>query len=68
MSLTELVQAAKELPPQELTALTARLVQMDNVAWDRQLEEDSASGKLDRLFEEAEEERAQSTLRPWPKE
>ena len=68
MSIAELVKAAKELPRTELTALTAELVRLDNAAWDDQIETDSASGKLDRLFEEAEQERARGTLRDWPED
>ena len=30
------------------------------------MDKDAASGKLDRLFEEAESERAKGTLRDWP--
>ncbi len=68
MSLAEIKQAVAELPPQELTALTAFLVQLDNASWDKQIEADSASGKLDFLFEEAEKERAGGTLRNWPED
>jgi hypothetical protein len=66
MSLAEIKQAAAQLPPDELTALTAYLVERDQAAWDEQLEKDAASGKLDRLFQEAESERAKGTLRDWP--
>lgn len=68
MSLAEIKQAVAQLPPQELTVLTAFLVQLDNAAWDKQIEADSASGKLDFLFEEAEKERAGGTLRDWPED
>ncbi|MBA2435954.1 MAG: hypothetical protein H0V54_12900 [Chthoniobacterales bacterium] len=68
MSLAEIKQAVARLPPQELTALTTFLVQLDNSAWDNQIEADSASGKLDRLFEEAEKEHADGTLRDWPED
>ena len=46
--------------------MTAFLVKRDQSASDDQMEKDSASGKLDRLFEEAEGERANGTLRDWP--
>lgn len=68
MNLAEIKQAVAELPPQELTALTAFLVQLDNAVWDKQIEADSAAGKLDFLFEEAEKERADGTLRDWPED
>ena len=66
MSLAELKQAADELAPAELTALTAYLVKRDQSVWDDQMDKDAASGKLDRLFEEAENERKNGTLRDWP--
>lgn len=66
MSLAEIKQAVAQLPPHELTALTAFLVERDQAAWDQQLERDAASGKLDRVFEEADSERAKGALRDWP--
>ncbi len=68
MSIAEIIKAAKELPPTDLTVLTAELVRIDNAAWDKQIEEDAASGKLDRLFDEADEERATGALRDWPED
>lgn len=59
MSFAEIEQAVKELPPHELTALTALVVKLDNDAWDKQIENDATSGKLDFLFEEAEQERVE---------
>lgn len=35
--------------------------------WDRQIEKDAGSGKLDFLFREAEDERKAGTLHDWPK-
>jgi hypothetical protein len=66
MSLAEIKELATQLPPEELTALTAFLVKRDQSAWDDQMEKDAASGKLDRLFEEAQSERTNGTLRDWP--
>jgi hypothetical protein len=66
VSLAEIKQLATQLPPEELTALTAFLVKRDQSAWDDQMEKDAASGKLDRLFEEAESERTNGPLRDWP--
>jgi len=68
MSFAELEQAVKQLPPHELTAFTALVVKLDNDAWDKQIENDAASGKLDSLFEEAEQERASGRLRNWPED
>ena len=66
VSLAEIKRLATQLPPEELTALTAFLVKRDQSAWDDQMDKDAASGKLDRLFEEAESERENGTLRDWP--
>lgn len=66
MSLAEIKQAVTKLRPEEVTALTAFLVELDNAAWDKQIEADAASGKLNFLFEEAEKERTRGTLRDWP--
>jgi hypothetical protein len=41
------------LPPQYLAAFRAWFADVDAEAWDRQLEEDVAAGRLDRLAEEA---------------
>jgi hypothetical protein len=66
VSLTEIKRAIDQLRPEERTALTAFLVQQDNAAWDQQIETDAATGKLDRLFEEADQEREDQGLQDWP--
>jgi hypothetical protein len=66
MSLSEIKIAVCELSPRELAELSAFIGQQDNAAWDRQMEKDAVSGKLDFLFEEAERERAAGRLRNWP--
>jgi hypothetical protein len=58
VSLTEIKSAVRKLPPAELAELAAFISEQDNAAWDKQMEQDAASGKLDFLFEEAERERA----------
>jgi hypothetical protein len=51
------VQAIEEeikgLSPSELAELRDWLLEHDWAAWDRQIEQDSASGKLDKLFAKA---------------
>ena len=67
MSLTEIKNAVSELSPEELVELTAFILEQDDGgAWDKQMEEDAASGKLDFLIEEAERARNSGTLRDWP--
>ena len=57
MSLTEIKSAVRELPPKELAELARFILEQDNAAWTRQMQEDAARGKLDFLFAEAEKER-----------
>ena len=66
MSLAEIMNAVHELSPEELAELIAFVRQRDSAAWDKQLEEDAASGKLDFLFEEAEQERAGQNIEATP--
>jgi len=40
----------KKLPRDELTAFRAWFAEYDSDEWDRQIEEDAASGKLDKLI------------------
>jgi hypothetical protein len=53
----------RQLSPKELAELAAFISQQDNRAWDEQIEQDAASGKLDFLFEEAAREGADGKLR-----
>jgi len=66
MSLAEIKSAVDQLSPRELTELAAFIRERGNEAWDRQIEEDAAAGKLDFLFEEAERAEREGTLREWP--
>jgi len=45
----------EKLSPPEFAELRNWLLERDWENWDRQIERDSESGKLDRLFEEARE-------------
>ena len=56
MTLHDLENAISGLPPDELAKFRAWFVEFDNDAWDRQIEQDANSGKLDRLAEEALED------------
>ena len=51
--LEELEQRIKSLPPKELARFRAWFLEFDHQAWDRQIEADAASGKLDGLVNEA---------------
>lgn len=66
MSLVEIKSAVDALSPEELAELARYVRERDSAAWDAQIEEDAAAGKLDFLFEEAETARTNGTLRDWP--
>ncbi|MDX2112688.1 MAG: hypothetical protein SFW63_03005 [Alphaproteobacteria bacterium] len=58
MNLHQIESAIAALPKQELAQLTRWLgdyvaAQIDQDAWDRQIEADSASGKLDAFYDDA---------------
>lgn len=51
--IEEIEQAIEKLSAQDLTRLSEWIFERDQTLWDRQLDTDSQSGKLDALFEEA---------------
>jgi len=51
--LEELENRIRNLSPEELAKLRAWFVDFDHALWDRQIEADSKSGKLDGLVNEA---------------
>jgi len=50
---TQIEQAVRELPPNELAAFRAWFTGFDADDWDRRFDEDVAAGRLERLAEEA---------------
>lgn len=62
--LEQLEQTIAALPVDEYRQLRNWILERDWEAWDRQIEADSASGKLDFLLKEADEEKLQGRLRP----
>ena len=67
MSRVEEIEAAIEgLPPAEYRRIVHWFRVREQKRWDDQLDSDSAAGKLDLLFDEAESESAQGLLREWP--
>lgn len=54
----------KNLPPEELVKLRAWFAEFDAQEWDRQIEADSAAGKLDRFIEESLAEHKAGKSRP----
>jgi hypothetical protein len=55
VSVQELESAVTRLSPSELTAFTAWFEEFVAEAWDKQLEADVRSGKLDHLAKKADE-------------
>ncbi|MGD0516235.1 MAG: hypothetical protein ABSA26_01755 [Thermoguttaceae bacterium] len=55
--LEQLEQTIAALPVDEYRQLRDWIIERDWEAWDRQIEADSASGKLDFLLKEADEEK-----------
>ena len=53
MTRTDLEKAIASLPPTELEKFRAWFIEFDADAWDRQIEDDVAAGRLDALAEEA---------------
>jgi len=64
MTIIEKIQAEiKSLSPEEYAHLRLWFFQRDWEQWDREIEEDVESGKLDFLIEEAFAEKAQGQLK-----
>jgi hypothetical protein len=62
----EIEVAITNLPPEEYRRLVDWFHARDQTRWDEQLERDSATGKLDWLFREAENDSGQGLVRDWP--
>jgi hypothetical protein len=54
------------LQPEDYSRIARWFRERDQAAWDQQLDDDSASGRLDFLFAEADEEGKQGLLKEWP--
>jgi hypothetical protein len=63
-SIAEIEKAIAGLPRAEFFQLIRDLRQRFEDEWDRQIEEDSRSGRLDHLWAEAEKEIAEGKARP----
>jgi len=68
MSLLEIKRAVDALAPAELEELASYVRKRGSAAWDAQIGQDAEAGKLDFLFKEADEARADGVLRDWPEE
>ena len=52
-TVEEVEDAVRRLSPKELAVFRAWFAELDAAAWDRQIEEDVAAGRLDALADEA---------------
>ena len=55
-TLQDIEKAVQELSPDQLATFRAWFVEYDQALWDKQLERDIASGRLDSLADEAVED------------
>jgi len=62
--LREIELAIDSLPEEEYGEFRRWFLERDWTKWDRQIEADSASGKLDFLLMEAQEAKAKGALKP----
>jgi hypothetical protein len=61
----EIEAAIQSLLPEEFRRLTKWLWELEQARWDEQMDRDSAAGKLDFLFQEAEANQGEA-VREWP--
>lgn len=69
MSTQEIQEAIAKLPTSEKESLwhwMRRAAETEWQAWDRQIEEDSRTGKLDKLLEQADRDFEAGRCRRWP--
>lgn len=64
MGIQEIESAIIALPPRERSKLLDRLDEYRAEEWDKQIEEDAKSGRLDHLIEEAKEDYRAGRTRP----
>ena len=65
-TVEEIEHAVEELSPSDLARFAAWVREYDARVWDRQMNDDAEAGRLDFLFEEADNERKTGQLRDWP--
>jgi hypothetical protein len=64
VSILEIESAITQLPRRELAELISWLQEYEAEAWDRQIEDDLAAGRLDRLLSEVDKEYEAGLARP----
>lgn len=66
MRVEDIEAAIDQLSPEDYRRLSTWFRERESSQWDAQIDQDSAMGRLDFLFEEAEQEAAAGKLREWP--
>lgn len=65
-SIEEIEAAVSNLNSDDYRRFADWFREHDQKLWDEQIDRDSESGRLDSLFEEAERELADGSVREWP--
>lgn len=65
-SVSEIESAIRGLPAEEFWKLADWFDEVRSQAWDRQMDDDARSGRLDFLFRESDQERESGRLKDWP--
>lgn len=60
----KIIHEIEDLPKAEYFELRHWFAEKDNSKWDQQIEDDSNSGKLDNLIEEALQDKISGNLKP----
>ena len=63
LSVEKVISSIEALPEKDFIKLKNWIIERSWEKWDRQIEKDSDSGKLDFLIEEAFKEKEENTLR-----
>jgi hypothetical protein len=63
-TVTEITAAISDLPSQDFALLREWILERDRQQWDKQIENDSASGKFAPLIEEIESDIANGRVKP----
>ena len=64
MSVSELEQAIRQLPPEELSQLATWFEEFMANEWDKQIERDVAAGKFDKITAQVDESIAAGRFSP----
>lgn len=66
-TVLEIENAIDRLKPAERAQVASWLARKEAQDWDAQMDADAATGKMDFLFREADDERESGQLKDWPK-